>query len=608
MPRVSVDRPDAASRAGPSSGRAPSFSTPDSIRTDTPRGDFDKPSTSRTGNGRNVSKPGSSSNNRPAQKPTITLSKPSRDGISRDLTKPGDTSSGAARPRNPSRSNNVDSVKPGPDKPAIERPASLSQNKPGLNKPGRDTLKPSFNKPNRNGASKPGERGSDPRVIDSFKPGQLKPDANAGQGKGSAGRKGDPEVVSGLRNRDVRDGKAPPRERVRVDRGFKGDGHRTVINDNRTIIRSNCGHGFCGGRSSCTYAYDYCRPANWCGNAWGYGGWGYGSGFSFSFGYFSDNWAIGVGYNNWFDDCNYYRPVYSCYPSYAYCPPRYYYRPYYCRPYYSLRYSYGCYYPRYAFYGSYYPAAYGSYWWLYDDDDHYDYDYSAYGSGYDAGFSSGYDYGKSADGGSSTHEPTWLAGGSVFGSDGAASSPEVPHADTTNGWDLLTNGDAREALRVFESERAANPGDGLPQIGLSLAAGLLARYDEASAAMRSALHDDPDAFAEVPLNQPIADQLQTLLAHYRNITREKPEDIDARFMSAAVRHLLGQDAMAYYSIDTAIKAGDADESAMILEALIERALHTDETDRGDISITAEPAATQPLDSTPAPATSSPRQF
>jgi hypothetical protein len=551
----------------PSSAR-PSLQKPGSTRGDN-AGDV-KPS--------NTSDTVQSDIRKPLTKPGASLSKPTRDALTRDLAKPG-----ASGPRNPTV-NGIDITKPGAAKPvarpSADRPSpnKPDQNKPGATKPDRsDIVKPALEKPNRSGASRPGQRGNDPQIIDSFKPGRLQPgNGRNANGKGANG--GNPQVVEGMRNRDVKDGDAPPRERVAVDRGIKGEGTRNVFNDNRTIVKSNCGHGFCGGRSSCAYAYDYCRPANWCGNAWGYGGWGYGSGWSFSFGYFSDNFAIGVGYN-WFNDCNYYRPVYSSYYPYAYCAPAYYYRPYYCRPYYSLRYAYGCYYPRYPVFAPYYPASYGSYWWLYDDDD-YEYSYDAYGSGYDAGFSSGYDMGKSADG-SSTYEPTWLAGGSVFGPDSTATAPQAEPADIANGWDKLTAGDTAAAVVAFEIEREASPEDGLPQIGIAIAAGLLGQYDKAIAAMRSALRADPDAFAEVPINQPLADQLIALLTHYRNITRDKPEDIEARFMQAAIRHLLGQDAMAYYSIDTAIKAGDNDESARVLEGLIERALHQGESETGD---------------------------
>ncbi len=609
LTKPSLDKPGAGkpTSSRPSTGGSSTNAKPNSKPAP-------KPNIISTGAGRNSSgnrdiiKPTSPSDSvRPGagNKPGDQRTKPSRDPIGRDRDQ-----AGLNKPRNPTLTNNLDTNKPGTSKPVVDRPG---QNKPGVDKPNRDIIKPTLDKPNRgaNGSAKPGQRGNEPQVIDAFKPGQLKPNDRAGSG--GSGRTGDPQLVEGLRNRDVRDGKAPARERVTVDRGFNG-GNRTVINDNRTIIRSNnCGHGLCGGRSNCAYAYDYCRPANWCGNSWGYGGWGWGSGFSFSFGYVSDNFSIGVGYNNnWFNDCNYYQPVYSSYLPYSYCAPAYYYRPYYCRPYYSLRYSYGCYYPRFA-YSSYVPLAYrtNSFWWLYDNDD-YGYDYSAYGSGYDSGFTSGYEAGQSTES-SSAYEPTWLAGGSVFsGSDAAATSaPEPQAADITDGWDLLTNGDPREARRAFERERANNPGDGLPQIGYAISAGLLERYDEAIASMRSALRDDPDAFAEMPLNQQIAEHLQTLLTHYRNITREKPEDVDARFMQAAIRHLLGQDALASYSIDVAIKAGDADESARVLEALIARSLNQEEPQTGEPE--AAPAAppappVPPAATSPQPATTGPRQF
>ena len=144
----------------------------------------------------------------------------------------------------------------------------------------------------------------------------------------------------------------------------------------------------------------------------------------------------------------------------------------------------------------------------------------------------------------------------------------------------------REARRAFDRDVQNAPGDGLPQIGYAITAGLLERYDEAVASMRKALRDDPDAFKEAPHDVKIVEQMRTLLTHYRNVTRDNANDIDGQFMTAALRHLIGEDALAYYAVSKAIEAGDKDQSVIVLKVLIQRTLDA----QPDSS---EPAATTP---------------
>ena len=170
------------------------------------------------------------------------------------------------------------------------------------------------------------------------------------------------------------------------------------------------------------------------------------------------------------------------------------------------------------------------------------------------------------------------------------------NSPSNDGWELLVAGDVREARRAFDRDTLNAPGDGLPQIGYAITAGLMERYDEAVSAMRKALHDDPDSFSEAPRDARIIEQMRTLLTHYRNVTRDKADDIDGLFMTAALRHLMGEDALAYFSVSLAIEAGDKDQSAVILKTLIQRALDA-QTEQ------VEPAATSPTPTAPpAPAT------
>ena len=196
------------------------------------------------------------------------------------------------------------------------------------------------------------------------------------------------------------------------------------------------------------------------------------------------------------------------------------------------------------------------------------------------------------------YEPTWLAGGGLAGGSSSGSSGSYETPAGRNGWDLLLAGDVNEAQRAFDRERLNVPGDGLPQIGQAITAGLLERYEEAVAAMRKALRDDPDALNEVPQNSQIADQIRALLTHYRNITREKPEDIDALFMTAALRHLLQEDALAYFAIDKAIDAGDSDDIARMLKSVIQRALDAQPDPAVPIPPGTSPATPEPAGSSP----------
>lgn len=537
----------------------------------------------------------------PSIKDRPTLSKPTRDAIA----------NGQSPGRKPTVNNSKDVI------PAAK--PNRSENTLGGARPGEALIKPA--------------RGGDPQVLQGFKPGKLQPRANTANGNvgrnlqgGSSGGARDPQSVTGMRDADVKNHNAPPRERVSVN-------NKAVYNTNNNVIKpvsSSCGHGFCGGRSGCVYTYDYCdpivyRPYGNCNNyyngcdddGWAFGfSFGYSSSnWGFGVGYTSSNWGIGVGYssgyyNNWYNDCNYYQPVYSaCYrPTWGYygnwCAPAYYYRPYYCRPYYSLRYGYGAYYPTYPLYSAAYVPAYSNYWWLNDSS-------SNYTSGYDSGFEQGYETAVEQYTENGGYQPTWLAGGASTASASSHQAYEPPNAPAAaapqlranDGWVLLMTGDAREARRAFDREIVNSPGDGLPQIGYALAAGAMERYDDAIAAIRKAVREDPDSFREVPHDGRIADQIRGLLTHYRNVTREKPDDVNALFMSAALRYMMGEDALGYFAISKGIAAGDKDESAEILRAALQRAL---DAEPETVTVPSAAPASEPATAPAGP--TAPRQF
>ena len=62
---------------------------------------------------------------------------------------------------------------------------------------------------------------------------------------------------------------------------------------------------------------------------------------------------------------------------------------------------------------------------------------------------------------------------------------------------------------------------------------------------------------------------RALAEHYDEQARRQYGNVDALFMVATLRYLLGNDSAAHYAIDVGINLGDNDESAHILRSLIE---------------------------------------
>lgn len=152
-------------------------------------------------------------------------------------------------------------------------------------------------------------------------------------------------------------------------------------------------------------------------------------------------------------------------------------------------------------------------------------------------------------------------------------APSAPAS--TDGWDLLVDGNAREARRAFDRAKGAHHNDGLPKIGYAIAAGLLSRYDDAVSSMRSALRTDPESLNEVPENAQLDQQLRQLLEYFIDRTKSSSDDIDALFMTSVLRYLAGDEALAYFAADRAIDKGDKDLSTLNLKLLIQTALDKD---------------------------------
>jgi tetratricopeptide (TPR) repeat protein len=452
-----------------------------------------------------------------------------------------------------------------PTKPTASKPGSTKNNLPKVVTGGSGKDRRSNDSVNDPKVIKPS--GLNPNVKD---PTVIRPGGFSGNESGR-GRKprviNDPAVINHgsdqpIGVKDSRNG----------SRGFGGSsldgiGSRRT---HRPISHASCGHSVCGGRSACVYgssfhggyrghyrdpqAYGYCAPVRnrWCDD----------DHWSLSFGFYSGGFSFGYGYSSgWPHYPRYYYPRYSSfgycgYPSYSWslgysnicedpcwdpCDRIVYYRP-----------LYGCYRPRYScyrpyFYGSYF-GGYSSvsYTYLYDDDDDEPY------SSYDA-----------------------VPQGDSIGDYAGSSGSDITVIAPNDGWELLAQGDAREARRSFDRAREAFPNDGLPRVGYAIACALLDRGDEAVSEMRRVIRDDPDALDEVPQDEALMVQVQHVIDLMNARTQERSDDADAYFMIAALRYVMDEDARAYLAIDMALDRGDRDRSARQLKSMIQQAIERD---------------------------------
>ena len=148
--------------------------------------------------------------------------------------------------------------------------------------------------------------------------------------------------------------------------------------------------------------------------------------------------------------------------------------------------------------------------------------------------------------------------------------PVLPSID--DAWSHLRDGYFDAAQAMFLELVFALPYEGAPRIGYAISSGLLDRGSAAISAMRRVLRDRPEALRSVPSDPLMREQILILLGVYADRAREDFGDIDALFMVAALRFMLGEAANAYFAIDTAINNGDEDASAFNLKAMINRDL------------------------------------
>jgi hypothetical protein len=275
---------------------------------------------------------------------------------------------------------------------------------------------------------------------------------------------------------------------------------------------SSCGHSVCGSRSSCglsTKFYSPCKPMPVC-DPYRYRYCDYGwSGFGFY--YHGSSFSIGF---SWWDDWCGYRPSY--FYSHGYYNP--------------CRFGCCCARPYCTFRVRYYPVYYSLPTYVYEPV------YTSY-------------------------------------PDYSTPSYSSPVAYSSNdGWGLLADGNARDARRAFDRQMNAYQNDGLAYIGYALAAALLNRDDEAVAVMRLAMRIDPESILEVPFDQRLHDQIWFALDLFLDRADRNPQDVDAQFMIAALRFMMGDSTLSFFAIDRALDGGDMDQSAMNLRALIRQAM------------------------------------
>lgn len=296
-----------------------------------------------------------------------------------------------------------------------------------------------------------------------------------------------------------------------------------------------CGHLACGGHSHCSFSSHFHHRVSYISYSSFYGPycntWS-GSGFSFFYG--SGNFSVGLSYSD-------YWPSYSCsWPSYWYHNPCW--KP--CAPRYWCGWSgWGCHCSTfYCVHRCYRPVVYTYYY---------------YPSTYYVPVYS---------------DPVYYSSAQTYTPAPAPYEKQEPVAETADAWDLLNSGNPREARRVFAREIDLHPNDGLPQIGYAIASTLIERKIEAIAMMRRALKNDPEAIHEVPQADGVLKAIEDALDEYIEMSDRRADNVDAQFMIAAMRYMLGDVSHAFYAVDRAMDWGDRHDSAANLHAIIRKAM------------------------------------
>ena len=148
----------------------------------------------------------------------------------------------------------------------------------------------------------------------------------------------------------------------------------------------------------------------------------------------------------------------------------------------------------------------------------------------------------------------------------------VPLVSIDEAWNLLMAGSFAEAQDGFMGLVIAGLDAGEARVGYAIASALQGKTDAAVTAMRRALREDPGAIRAVPSSAALDDRIRAAMEVFAARVRTTPADVDALFMVASMRYLLGDDAVAYFAIDAAMQHGDLDPSTANLAKVLEEGM------------------------------------
>jgi hypothetical protein len=160
--------------------------------------------------------------------------------------------------------------------------------------------------------------------------------------------------------------------------------------------------------------------------------------------------------------------------------------------------------------------------------------------------------------------------GSMFGgtrfisTDGDAVS--IP-AD--EGWILLSEGSAANAVAAFDNRITDNPGNMMAKVGLSLSFASAGDLTVGAWHMRQACSSDVDVLKLVLLNDELTHQVEHLIRSYSGALSRNNANRQKLFMLASLNYLAGNKRAAETAITSAIRNGDRTPAARHLQKLIE---------------------------------------
>jgi len=153
---------------------------------------------------------------------------------------------------------------------------------------------------------------------------------------------------------------------------------------------------------------------------------------------------------------------------------------------------------------------------------------------------------------------------------------EGPLADhgaavSDEGWALVRQGNATDALTYFSRLAQVYRGAGVPQIGSAVSLAMLGELSRGAWNMRRALRIDPAAVAYTPRDDGVRATLQRLVLVYRRREQNAVNAKDAAFMLAALHAMLDETGAAHEMVGLAIQVGDTSEGAEALKGFLDAA-------------------------------------